>query len=63
MQTDTTTSLGSAGSGDEMLTHTGFLGTSINAMTLNLWERKYELDSLVSVMRLSWGYFEVRALG
>ena len=29
-------------------------------MTLNLWERKYELDSLVSVLRLSVGYYQVR---
>lgn len=43
---------------DDSTTTLGFLNTRINAMTNHIHERKYELDSLASVLRLSSGYFQ-----
>jgi len=37
----------------------GFLGTTTSAMTLYLHERKYELDSLCAVMKLSTQYYNL----
>jgi len=40
----------------------GFLGTDVSAMTFHLHERKYELDSLCSVIQLSVEFFKVTNL-
>jgi len=36
----------------------GFLGTRKNAMTMQLHERKYELDSICAVIKLSYTYYK-----
>eukprot|EP01116_Phalansterium_solitarium_P024239 TRINITY_DN8826_c0_g1_i1.p1 TRINITY_DN8826_c0_g1~~TRINITY_DN8826_c0_g1_i1.p1 ORF type:complete len:500 (+),score=177.47 TRINITY_DN8826_c0_g1_i1:106-1605(+) len=37
----------------------GFLGVQVPGMTFHIHERKYELDSLCAVLKLSWEYYNV----
>jgi len=43
---------------DDITTKPSFLGTTIDAMNFHIFERKYELDSIVAVMKLSVEYYE-----
>eukprot|EP01114_Cavostelium_apophysatum_P003010 TRINITY_DN1271_c0_g1_i1.p1 TRINITY_DN1271_c0_g1~~TRINITY_DN1271_c0_g1_i1.p1 ORF type:complete len:512 (-),score=116.69 TRINITY_DN1271_c0_g1_i1:1526-3061(-) len=49
---------GAGGFMDDNTYKLGFLDTQVPAMTLKLHERKFEIDSLLSVIRLSTTYFK-----